>query len=152
MSWSKEVRAEKYRQTDCCEECGGKIDKTIPSKRPVLHHRKNKSLGGKDNIDNCVLRHSHCEEICHEIHPTGNPTRIEFLLYLRDHHDTTHLRSMEVPSLRPRSRSSQSNSGQGWWTPDHICSIKSRLRKLPRRIHFRNASNDSSLPKGQGES
>lgn len=59
----------------------------------VLHHIRNRSMGGRDIFENAEGRHKWCEVEAHELYPYGNPRggggnvrrRIRKHLHLRKH-------------------------------------------------------------------
>lgn len=57
------------RQGGKCQICRQQFSK----RELVGHHEKNKSRGGRNVPENCVLRCVECEQWAHSVHTTGNP-------------------------------------------------------------------------------
>jgi hypothetical protein len=82
--WSRQVRREKYRQTNyCCEECGKRLSNTKGS-RPNLHHIINRQFNGPNESWNARLRCCSCERILHRLYPDGNDQQAQYYLDARE--------------------------------------------------------------------
>ena len=54
------------RAAGCCEVCGSPFIEADMRLRSELHHRKLRSRGGRDTLENCVLVHMICHMRAHQ--------------------------------------------------------------------------------------
>lgn len=79
ISWHNAKKRRWEEVNKRCERCG----RILELNWCKGHHKKNRKNGGKSEYENCEIRCSRCESICHDIDKYGNPSAEKFRKALR---------------------------------------------------------------------